>query len=208
MNDPYSVLRVSPSASDAEVKKAYRDLARKYHPDNYHDNPLADLAQEKMKEINEAYDTIMKSRSGSRSGGAGAGGYGAQGGYYGQSAYSGASSDPAFSQVRSYINAGRLDEAERMLNANISNRSAEWYFLRGEIAYRRGWIDEARQNYQIACNMAPNNMEYQRALSVVRGGSTPYRQADYGAQSDMDTACDICNTLLCLNCLCNSGGCR
>jgi len=63
MNDPYSVLGVSPSASEDEVKKAYRDLARKYHPDNYHDNPLADLAQEKMKEINEAYDSITKGRT-------------------------------------------------------------------------------------------------------------------------------------------------
>ncbi len=62
MNDPYKVLNVSPSASDEEVKKAYRDLARKYHPDNYHDNPLADLAQEKMKEINEAYEQIQKIR--------------------------------------------------------------------------------------------------------------------------------------------------
>ena len=62
MNDPYKVLNVSPSASDEEVKKAYRDLARKYHPDNYHDNPLADLAQEKMKEINAAYDEIITAR--------------------------------------------------------------------------------------------------------------------------------------------------
>ena len=61
MNDPYKVLNVSPSASDEEVKKAYRDLARKYHPDNYHDNPLADLAQEKMKEINEAYERSRSS---------------------------------------------------------------------------------------------------------------------------------------------------
>ena len=60
MKDPYQVLGVSPSASDQEIKKAYRDLARKYHPDSYVDNPLAELAQEKMKEINEAYDTIMK----------------------------------------------------------------------------------------------------------------------------------------------------
>ena len=63
MRDPYTVLGVSPSATDEAVKKAYRELARKYHPDNYQNNPLADLAEEKMKEINEAYDTITKQRS-------------------------------------------------------------------------------------------------------------------------------------------------
>ena len=64
MKDPYSVLGVSQSASDDEIKKAYRELARKYHPDNYQNNPLADLAEEKMKEINEAYDAITKQRTG------------------------------------------------------------------------------------------------------------------------------------------------
>ena len=64
MRDPYEVLGVPPTASDDEVKRAYRDLARKYHPDNYVDNPLADLAQEKMKDINEAYDTITRNRAG------------------------------------------------------------------------------------------------------------------------------------------------
>ena len=69
MRDPYSVLGVKPDASDQEVKKAYRELARKYHPDNYVDNPLADLAEEKMKEVNEAYEAIQKERSGGGSGG-------------------------------------------------------------------------------------------------------------------------------------------
>ena len=73
MNDPYSTLGVSRNATDEEIKKAYRDLARKYHPDNYHDNPLADLAQEKMKEINEAYDAITKQRAGGGSGSTGGG---------------------------------------------------------------------------------------------------------------------------------------
>ena len=62
MRDPYQVLGVPSTATDEEVKKAYRDLARKYHPDNYHDNPLADLAQERMKEINEAYEAVQSQR--------------------------------------------------------------------------------------------------------------------------------------------------
>ena len=66
MKDPYQVLNIPSTASDEEVKKAYRELARKYHPDNYHDNPLADLAQEKMKEINEAYAEIQKMRGNRR----------------------------------------------------------------------------------------------------------------------------------------------
>ena len=64
MTDPYRVLGVEPTASDDEIKRAYRELARKYHPDNYQNNPLADLAEEKMKEINEAYDQITKQRAG------------------------------------------------------------------------------------------------------------------------------------------------
>ena len=94
MNDPYKVLNVSPSASDEEVKKAYRDLARKYHPDNYHDNPLADLAQEKMKEINEAYEQIQKQR---RAGS----GYGApRQSYYGTTSNGYSSADPTMQQIR------------------------------------------------------------------------------------------------------------
>ena len=84
MTDPYTVLGVKPDASDEEVKRAYRELARKYHPDNYQNNPLADLAEEKMKEINEAYDAITKMRSGgSHSGGGSYGGsaYQQSGGY-------------------------------------------------------------------------------------------------------------------------------
>ena len=113
MTDPYIVLGVKPDASDEEIKRAYRELARKYHPDNYQNNPLADLAEEKMKEINEAYDTITKMRSG----GGASGGYQSQGAYRGsyqggyQQQYSSASSGSLYNQVRQAINMGDTGRA-------------------------------------------------------------------------------------------------
>ena len=200
MRDPYSVLGVSPDASDAEVKKAYRELARKYHPDNYQDNPLADLAEEKMKEINEAYDTITKQRAGGSRQQAASG---SSGGYRQQQTYSSASSNPTYARVRSLINGGDLDTAERLLQ-EVPNRDGEWYFLTGSIAYRRGWLDEAMQNYNLAVRMEPGNTEYRQALSMMqqRAGYHPY---GYGG-GGMDTM-DCCTTLMCLNCLCGGGRC-
>ena len=62
MTNPYDVLGVNPSASDEEVKSAYRSLAKKYHPDNYSESPLKEVAEEKMAEVNQAFDTIMNER--------------------------------------------------------------------------------------------------------------------------------------------------
>ena len=119
MNDPYSVLGVSRNASDDEIKKAYRDLARKYHPDNYHDNPLADLAQEKMKEINEAYDAITRERS-SSSGKGGGGAY--QGSYSGGYSGSGSSSSSGgdLGRARNAINSGISPPLREYLTAVLS----------------------------------------------------------------------------------------
>ncbi|MBQ1411208.1 MAG: DnaJ domain-containing protein [Oscillospiraceae bacterium] len=208
MKDPYEVLGVSRTASDSEIKTAYRELVKKYHPDNYANNPLADLASEKMKEVNEAYDAITRTR-GSQSGSYQNGSYqssGYQSGGYqsGSYSYGGGNGGASYAQVRAYINANQLDAAESILNT-APNRDGEWYYLKGTIAYRRGWLDEARQHYQTACAMVPSNFEYQNALRTVQGGYTPYRQTNY-QRSDMDEACNLCNALLCLNCLC--GGCR
>ncbi|MBQ8974681.1 MAG: DnaJ domain-containing protein [Oscillospiraceae bacterium] len=196
MTNPYSVLGVSPDASDEDVKKAYRDLARKYHPDNYHDNPLADLAQEKMKEINEAYDEITKQRAG---GGNSSSGYS---GGYSSGGYSGGTT-PEFQRIRAAINAGNLDLAEQLLNS-MSTRSAEWYFLMGSMYYRRGWLDEARRYFQSAVQMEPGNAEYAQALAMMNGAGAAYRP--YGTRAVSDSGCDmcdICTTMMCLNMCCN-----
>jgi curved DNA-binding protein CbpA len=202
MKDPYEVLGVSRSASDDEIKKAYRDLARKYHPDNYQDNPLADLAQEKMKEINEAYDAITKN-GGAYKGSSASGSTGYSGGYSTQqSSYSGAGTHSTYARVRQAINMGNLQMADQLLSS-ITTREAEWYFLTGSVAYRRGWLDEARQNYQQACAMEPGNLEYRQALNYLNGGGNPYRQANYGG--GMNT-CDCCQSLICADCLCECMG--
>ena len=197
MRDPYSVLGVSPNASDEEIKKAYRELARKYHPDNYQNNPLADLAEEKMKEINEAYETITKQRSGG-----GGGGYQQSSGYSQGGSYSSSGSSD-FVQVRQMIQRGDLAGAERLLQ-EAPQRNGEWYFLVGSIAYRKGWLDDAMRNYSMAVQMEPGNMEYRQALAMMQQRSGGYRP--YGYTTNTVDGMDCCTTMLCLNCLC--GGCN
>lgn len=194
MNDPYSILGVDPGASDEEIKKAYRDLARKYHPDNYQNNPLADLAEEKMKEINEAYDSINRSRSGG-------GGQSQYGGYHQQryqqqqythQQYTGG--DALYAQVRQAINLGNLAQAEQLLRT-APRQDAEWHFLTGYVAYQKGWLDEATQHFQTACSMEPGNTEYRQALSMMQQGGASYRPTGYGY-----AGCDPCTTCMCISC--------
>lgn len=206
MNDPYSVLGVSPQATDDEVKKAYRDLARKYHPDNYHDNPLADLASEKMKEINEAYDAITKSRE---KGGSAGGGYSYG---YGGSAYQSQNTGQRQSagrsqyiQIRNLINANNLAQAEAMLNA-IATHDAEWYYLMGSVYWRKGWMDQAGQFFRTAATMDPTNIEYRNAVQYMNQGGQAYRPTGGGDMMGGDMACNMCQNLICADCCCEMMG--
>ncbi|MBR6951495.1 MAG: J domain-containing protein [Oscillospiraceae bacterium] len=195
MSDPYQVLGISRNATEEEIKRAYRDLARKYHPDNYQDNPLADLAQEKMKEINEAYDFLMKKN------GQASGSYGYQTG--GGQAYQNASS--AFVNVRNAINANNLQLAEQLL-AGAGVRNAEWNFLMAVVASRKGWMDEAYRYAQNAVNMEPGNMEYSSFYNQLMQSGQQYNPVAYQNQKSDCDSCDICSALCIANMCCN--GCR
>ena len=193
-------------------------MYKRQHPDNYHDNPLADLAQERMKEINEAYEAIQTQRK-NHSGGSAYQGYQQSGGYSGTygGAYSGAYSgygygtgyagDPAYRRIRMAINQGDLNLAEELLNAHTEH-DGEWYYLKGAVCYRRGWMDEAHRYYETAVQLNPDNAEYRQALDMMEGRQNAYQPDGYRAMTTAgcggSTLSRICGTLLCINCL--SGG--
>lgn len=210
MSDPYKILGVSPNSTDAQIKEAYRELAKKYHPDNYAGSPIADLANEKMKEVNEAYDTVMNERKQQKSQGYSTGGYDSGNyntGSYNTGSYSGTNS--GYNDVRSLIMSGRIADAEQILNGvPVESRNAEWYFLKGTVLYKRGWLEEAYNHFTKACQMDPNNLEYRTAMNQV----TNQRGGAYGGYNPNVpngrgcTACDACSSLICADCCCECMG--
>ena len=219
--DPYQVLGVPRDATEEQVKATYRELAKKYHPDNYADSPLADVANEKMQEVNAAYDAVLKDlknrasgssgpsggyrqgyggyQQGYQSGGGYQGGYrqqqyrqGYQGGYGG---FGGFGSN--FTDVRRMIQQSRLVEAEELLDGTPSaSRDGEWHYLKGTICYQRGWLDEARSHFSAACQMSPGNPEYRAALNRMSWqGQGGYGAPGHGYRQSAGTGSgmDACN---------------
>ena len=208
--DPFEVLGVSRNASDEEVKNASRALARKYHPDNYdNDNPLKDLANEKMQEINMAYDEIQRMRSESKDSYRG-------GETYYQQASSSAANDPMYADIRADINRRRFADAERkLLDVDFNSRIAEWHYLMSLVLMSRNNVGDAMRELEIACNMEPGNAEYQRAKEMFNTNANGYGSTYYGSaggnaynrrRSSSDEACDCCANLICLDCLCECMG--
>ncbi len=206
MTDPYKVLGVSRDASDEEIKKAYRELARKYHPDNYASSPLSDLAGEKMKEINIAYDEIQKIRAAAQSGQTGQG-YGSYGGNQGSYGYYDGENGESFRTVREYINAGRFSDADLILNSlPVSARNAEWNFLKGCVLAQKNWFYDAQKYFETACYMAPDNIEYRNALNNIRARAASYGGGYRTTGGGGMSACDMCTGLMCADCLCECCG--
>ncbi len=192
MQNPYEVLGVSPDAGEEEIKLAYRRLVKKYHPDKYQNNPLADLAEEKLRQANEAYDTIMEQRG--KNGGS----------QTGPGTGTSRATTMEFQKIRYALDQGKLKEAEAALN-NISVQNAEWVFLKGMLSYKKGWYDDASAQVQRACQMDPSNQEYRRALNMMVNGGNSYRNAATGRGygSTESAFCQALQCYICLDCCCD-----
>ena len=193
--DPYKVLGVSPSASDDEIRQAYRALAKKYHPDNYANNPVADLAAEKMKEINAAYEQIQEMRKGNAASPS-------------EDSSWESTSSTFYAAIRNQISYGNIDRAEEMLNAIPDNqRGGEWYFCMGSVCYRRGWLDRSADYFRAAADAEPNNREYAAAATRLNTAREVYRERSGNYRGNKSpSACDCCSSLLCADCLCECLG--
>ncbi|UZW15582.1 DnaJ domain-containing protein [Clostridium pasteurianum] len=211
MRNPYEVLEIKEGASEAEIKKAYRELAKKYHPDQYGNNPLKDLAEEKMREINEAYDYLLKNNNSSKRNSSYNNSNTSGNQNYNQdynSQYSGTNAD-LYNSVRVDINNGNLSSAEQKL-AGVKIRDAEWNFLMGSVCMRKGWYDNAQSYITMAYNLNPQNPEYRDAFQALNQRNNTYRDPYFNrGGNDRDDCCKICVSIWCADqlCDCMGGGC-
>lgn len=200
MKNPYEVLGIREGASEEEIKSAYKKLVKKYHPDQYANNPLSDLAQEKIKEINEAYDTLTKGSSAFNRGSY------SQNQNNQQNNRQSSSGSTNYFNIRQNIEMNNLNAAEQMLD-NIMNRDAEWNYLKGVISLRKGWYDQALRYITVASSLEPQNMEYRNALNNLSTRNQTYRNyGDFRGYNRGGNFCDVCGTLLIADCCCECMG--
>lgn len=219
MKDPYQILGISRNASEEEIKKAYRALSRKYHPDANLDHQ--EEAEEKFKEIQQAYQQIMKERSQ----GGGADGYGDRqqgrrygdpfgsfwefGGYAGQEREEDGT-DPHLKAAANYINNGYYREALHVLEG-IENHSADWYYYSALANAGMGNNVLAQEQIEKAVRMEPGNMQYQRVKQQLESGGTWYQHQStmYGRPdfSGNNVCMKLCIANILCNCCLNGGLC-
>ena len=196
MKNPYDILGVPPNATEEEIKEAYRQLSLNYD--------MSDTENPEVLEINTAYDELIRRLRGQAS--------------YAESdrkeedfTYQSAAPSSEFHDIRSYIQNGRLADAEELLGGIPErSRSAEWYFLKGTICYNKGYLDSSFDYFETATRLDPDNAEYAAAFRTVQRESegvmegSPYQSGYLGAGT-----CDCYTSLLCLNCCCSClrGGC-
>lgn len=205
MFDPYEILGVARNATDEEIKKAYRQLSRKYHPDANINNPNKAQAEEKFKEIQRAYDQIMKERE------YGSGGYGNSGYYGGFGGYGNGGTQSRGYQdeeavrrqaASNYVQNGHYQEALNVLS-NLRNRNGEWYYLSSVANMGMGNNINALNHIREAVRLEPNNMQYRMLLERMEGGGTWYQQQQNPFGGMYSTGDDFCMKLCLANLACN-----
>ena len=203
MNNPYEYLGVGRNATEKDIMDAYRRIAGEITESDIPDSEKT----QKMNELNNAYDTILNTLRGTSS-------YSNNNSYNQQTGYN---NNSQFSDVRQQINGGRIEDAEMILDGiHPSARNAEWYYLKGVIHQRRGWLNEAYHNYQTACSMDPQNREYSAAFNSMNnnangGYRTTRKQKTSSCCDDCDICCCdgcdiICEGLICADCCCECCG--
>lgn len=174
MFDPYSVLGISRDASDEEIKKAYRKLSRKYHPDANINNPNKAQAEEKFKEVQQAYEQIMKEKEYGTSGNYNS--YDGFGGFGGQSRRTYQDEEAIRRQAAAnYIQSQHFQEAMNVLSS-LSQRNGQWYYLSAMANMGLGNNVNAMNDARTAVNMEPDNMQYRMLLQRLEGGGSWYQE--------------------------------
>ena len=188
MKNPYEVLGVTSSASMDEIKKAYRDKARLYSEN-----------QAKMDELNDAYDFIINNLGVNRPDRS-----------YSENSYgSTASQTSEFGDIRAKLNSGRIDDAEMLLDGiPYQRRNAEWYYLKGTIQHRKGWLESALESFKKANELEPGNAEYEAAYNQLKRESKgDFRKNRQDVDGDgCCSPCNICSSLMCADCCCECMG--
>lgn len=182
LNNPYDYLGVSRDATEQQIMDAYRQIAGQIQNSGMSEEEKS----RKMTELDEAYDTVLNEKRGTAS---------YQSGY--------AQQGSQFSDVRQCINSGRTDDAEIILDGiPTAMRSAEWYYLKGVIHQRRGWLNEAYRCYHTACSMDPANSEYSAAFNTLNNNAN----GGYRTSGRNSSGCGLCETLCCADCCCECLG--
>ena len=211
MRNPYEVLGIKEGSSVDDVKKAYRELVKKYHPDKYMDNPLSELAEEKLREINDAYDYLMKNQQFTKKNDNNyqtktSNNWNNTNNYSNNTTYA---DDEFVNRIKTLIQNGAYSEAQAMLDS-FKVRNSSWYYLQGLLFLRRGWYDRAYTLLQRAVDMEPGNYEYRDTLNKLNNQYNQYnnfRTHSYnrGYRRDNDL-CNLCTTLWIADCCCECMG--